>query len=101
MQTASTFALRGKLHSCPKLVVKRSTSKIVTFYCTMLILWTVEESSIGLGFFGFGSGWAWILKNCRASIGPNAEAKLRFLLSDWVSAIAGKGKGAGKLVLST
>ena len=31
---------------------------------------------------------AWSLKNCRASIGPDAGAKSRFSVSDWVLAIA-------------
>ena len=46
------------------------------------------ELSIGLALFGSGSGQAWILKKCRASIGPNAGAKARFSVNDRVFAIA-------------
>ena len=31
---------------------------------------------------GLGGAWAWILKNWRASVGPDAGAKPRFLVSD-------------------
>ena len=49
---------------------------------------------VGFGLFGSGSGFsgrvpAWILKNCRASIGPVAGAKSRFSVSDRVFAIDG------------
>ena len=40
----------------------------------ILALVFTAELTIGLGLFGSGSGRAWILKNCRASIGPDAEA---------------------------
>ena len=48
------------------------------------------ESSIVLRLVGSSSGRAriWILKNCRASMGPDAGAKLRFAVSDRVFAIA-------------
>ena len=45
------------------------------------------ELSIGLGLFG--SGQAWILKNCQASIGPDAGAKSRFSVSVRVFEIDG------------
>ena len=44
--------------------------------------------------FQVGSGssrvWAWILNNCRASIGPDVGPKSRFSLSDKVFMIAKK-----------
>ena len=45
--------------------------------------------SIGFGFFGSGSGraCAWILKSFRASIGPDARAKLRFSVSFVIAGI--------------
>ena len=39
--------------------------------------------------FRVGSGRARVLKNCRDSIGPDAGAKSRFLVSDRVFAIDG------------
>ena len=48
----------------------------------------MPELSIGLGFFGSGSGRAWISKNCRASIGLGAGAKSTFSVSDMVFTIA-------------
>ena len=45
--------------------------------------------SIGLGLFGsggLGPAQAWILKNCRASIGPDVGAKSRFSVNDKVFA---------------
>ena len=48
----------------------------------------VEQSrQLGSGFSG--RVWSWILKNCRASIGPDAGKKLRFSVNDRVFAIAG------------
>ena len=38
---------------------------------------------------GSGRAWAWIFKNCQASIGPEAREKSRFSVSDMVFAIAG------------
>ena len=38
---------------------------------------------------GSGRAWAWILKYCWASIGPDARAKSIFSVSDRVFAIAG------------
>ena len=47
----------------------------------------MPELSIGLGLFGSGQYRAWILKNCRASIGLDAGAKSRFSMSDRIFSI--------------
>ena len=50
----------------------------------------MSELSIGLGLFVSGSDRhrAWILKNCRALVGPEAGTKSKFSESDKVFAIA-------------
>ena len=51
----------------------------------------LSQISIGLQLFGSGSRRvrAWILKSCRASIGPGTVAKLKFSVSDGVFTIDG------------
>ena len=42
------------------------------------IFQVLSQLSIGLGLFESGLGRAWVLKNCRASIGPDAGENRNF-----------------------